>query len=1199
MAAEPSPAGLPAPPGVSAPAGAGSLAAVPNAFSRVAFSAVCELFEAIRAVDDRGKRGYAKRRRILDAFFETHVPGFFDGERVGAFDLYRLILPNVDKERSVYKLKEQALAVVIGNALGLKRGASKDFLALEGWRKRGSGNFAQTVFEVAKTHRPVSGVSRASVGDVNAALDALAAARSKAEQIPVMARLVEATDATQLKWLAAIIIKDLKLGYGETAILRHFHPDANDLYNVCCDLRRVCDNLRSRARRFKRRDLEPGSLVKAMMASRVHSCAAAFDAMRNKRFVIESKFDGERIQVHREGPDAFRYFTRNNNDFGPRGYDVLDRLFKARLRAPRCVLDGELVIWNKRDRTYAEFGYLRSFVKAIVEGRGAKEFCAPDGKQPSARPNARGGGGGSPDAEGEGEGGGGGGGGGGGASEAAFASEAALASDGAQNSGEAGFPPGGSSTVVRRFEGDAPLLVGDLELVYVAFDALYDTDHSVIDRPLSERHEILRAMFLPLARRDGAGGSSGFGGAAEVSGSPDGSSSGAPPGAAPPASVDPDGGVRLARPGRVPGAVRGRVVLCVPELDEDAAANPDCVVGTTARDVEDQLWRRIERQEEGLVLKDLDSRWTPGERDKAWVKLKPDYLPTEDIDVVVMGGFYGTGRLRGGKIAEYLIGACESGAPGAPPLRAVSFSKVGTGMSAEVMSRLRRRLEPHMRPAGKGHRPPSCYVVTNSSTVRPDVWIDHPDHSVVFTVKADIRLVRTKAFAAPFSLRFPRVVAVRWDKPWTECLSVAELERKAATDGGIAVDLERADGTSDRHGGTDHEGPSGARKRRRGEKEKGGHNQNRAAADASRLRDARLPAHLAPADTRHVARADSALADLDVWIIGASKADERTEGAAPGGAAAAEAANAAKAALAALVAARGGSHSEAFHPGVTHVVAPPEARRRAQFTSVVRRGGVDVLTPEWLRECVDEGRVVTPRPRHRLHLSRATVERAEGRVDDFGDEHAVDVASEDAAALLDSERTRSAMMHAPATVVNDAALEDAAAQLRNAERERKRKRERERERERERGGGGAERPEETPSVSRGASSSSSSTKRTKRTKRTKTRERPAPTWITAATATTRTRSISRRATSRPPRARRRTSPRGRRGRTRTASRARRRSRSGRGARRSPRGGPPRSRTSSPSPSRGRTRRWRRRRRRRRKGSWGPRGARGFPRRRAR
>jgi DNA ligase-4 len=79
------------------------------------------------------------------------------------------------------------------------------------------------------------------------------------------------------------------------------------------------------------------------------------------------------------------------------------------------------------------------------------------------------------------------------------------------------------------------------------------------------------------------------------------------------------------------------VVLCVPELDEDAAANPDCVVGTTARDVEDQLWRRIERQEEGLVLKDLDSRWTPGERDKAWVKLKPDYLPTEDIDVAPPG----------------------------------------------------------------------------------------------------------------------------------------------------------------------------------------------------------------------------------------------------------------------------------------------------------------------------------------------------------------------------------------------------------------------------------------------------------------------------------------------------------------------------------------------------------------------------------
>ena len=59
----------------------------------------------------------------------------------------------------------------------------------------------------------------------------------------------------------------------------------------------------------------------------------------------------------------------------------------------------------------------------------------------------------------------------------------------------------GSSTgkvVLYDLRSSKPLLVKDLELVYVAFDVLYDTDHSVIDRPLRERHRILRRMFKDI-----------------------------------------------------------------------------------------------------------------------------------------------------------------------------------------------------------------------------------------------------------------------------------------------------------------------------------------------------------------------------------------------------------------------------------------------------------------------------------------------------------------------------------------------------------------------------------------------------------------------------------------------------------------------------------------------------------------------------
>ena len=482
-----------------------------------------------------------------------------------------------------------------------------------------------------------------------------------------MRALLDATDATQMFWITQVILKDVKIGYGETAILRHYHQDAVDLYNLCCDLRRVCETLAVRSERLKRQDLEPGALVKAMMASRAHGCAKAFEAMRDRPFVIETKFDGERIQVHRTDANSpLRYFTRNNNDFGPRGYDVLDRLFRARLKPSktRCVFDGELVVWNTRDGVYAPFGYIKSLVNAIRDNRGGDERCVPEDPRGPAGGGARRFASRAP-------------------GEPAEKREEGLFEDGDGDGVDEGCLSEDVDVDVPDEASSAcePLRVKDLELVYVAFDVLYDEDRSVIDRPLRERHEILKNAFLDVTECDDV--------------------------------VQGDGGVFLGSgpdPNRF--VTRGRISLNVPASEAGDPPNPDALVGATLRDVEDALWARIERQEEGLVLKDLESRWVPGERDKKWVKLKPDYLPTEDLDVVVVGGFKGTGALRGGKIAEYLVGIVEApkavgderdplgderdplGDEGTKtpgfPTRVISFSKVGTGMSAGVMERLRK-----------------------------------------------------------------------------------------------------------------------------------------------------------------------------------------------------------------------------------------------------------------------------------------------------------------------------------------------------------------------------------------------------------------------------------------------------------------------------------------------------------------------------
>lgn len=52
--------------------------------------------------------------------------------------------------------------------------------------------------------------------------------------------------------IAYVCITDLKLGISEKSIFHEFHPDAEDLFNVTCDLKLVCEKLRDRGQRHKR-----------------------------------------------------------------------------------------------------------------------------------------------------------------------------------------------------------------------------------------------------------------------------------------------------------------------------------------------------------------------------------------------------------------------------------------------------------------------------------------------------------------------------------------------------------------------------------------------------------------------------------------------------------------------------------------------------------------------------------------------------------------------------------------------------------------------------------------------------------------------------------------------------------------------------------------------------------------------------------
>ena len=103
---------------------------------------------------------------------------------------------------------------------------------------------------------------------------------------------------------------------------------------------------------------------------------------------------------------------------------------------------------------------------------------------------------------------------------------------------------------------------------------------------------------------------------------------------------------------------------------------------------------------EGIVAKRLDSRYEPGRRSGAWVKVKNHRRQS-----VVIGGWTPGLGGREGSIGALVVGVVE---PDGEDRRLVYAGKVGTGFSADTLAMLGRELEPLRREGSpfSGRQPP-------------------------------------------------------------------------------------------------------------------------------------------------------------------------------------------------------------------------------------------------------------------------------------------------------------------------------------------------------------------------------------------------------------------------------------------------------------------------------------------------------------
>jgi DNA ligase-4 len=396
------------------------------------------------------------------------------------------------------------------------------------------------------------------------------------------------------------------------------------------------------------------------------------------------------------------------------------------------------------------------------------------------------------------------------------------------------------------------------------------------------------------------------------------------------------------------------------------------------------LDRALARGLEGILLKSLSSIYTPGSRGDDWIKLKPDYVDDmgDDLDLLIIAGYYGEGVKRGGGqgASHFLLGlkAPEYERQRFPktngqPLM-YPFVKVGTGYTKGVLEELRAKLKPAEKTWYKHQRPAHlCGWVPNKTVDEPDFWYE-PAKSVIMSVKA-FELVVGEAFSPPcrYTLRFPRCTRFRWDKAWHECEEYAAIDQreregrmKISMGKRAAADIAKADPSELQHGG-------GGGKR--GKKESGGVPKREVGVLASMKLDPALKAVKAESETlKNVVAVVRGFGALD-------DSDERS-----------------KKSLHLLIRKLGGVVHLNLTDETTHIVSADE-EPGAEVRKDIERAHRDaaecvIVRASWLLDCARAKQRLPLEPRFALYASEVARSEMSTVMDEWGDRYREDATLE-------------------------------------------------------------------------------------------------------------------------------------------------------------------------------------------------------------
>ncbi|MDG6258032.1 MAG: ATP-dependent DNA ligase [Methanomicrobiaceae archaeon] len=154
----------------------------------------------------------------------------------------------------------------------------------------------------------------------------------------------------------------------------------------------------------------------------------------------------------------------------------------------------------------------------------------------------------------------------------------------------------------------------------------------------------------------------------------------------------------------------------------------------------------LDKGHEGIMLKALDSLYTPGVRGRQWVKIKP---AVDTMDLAVIGAEWGEGR-RARVFGSFLLACQDEG-------ELLPVGKVATGFSDEMLAEI--------------------YALLKDSVIAHSGKEVTFEPGTVFEV-GYAELQQSPNYRSGFALRFPRFVRLRDDKSVDEIETLEQVKER-------------------------------------------------------------------------------------------------------------------------------------------------------------------------------------------------------------------------------------------------------------------------------------------------------------------------------------------------------------------------------------------------------------------------------------